>query len=108
MTASTAEIVQSVSDKFLPLVDAVEQETGRRPHLSTCLRWCDRGSRGVRLESRVIGGRRMTTTAWVAAFVEAVTAASVGGIAPAIESPKERAASTKQAAQKLAKRLAAK
>lgn len=63
-------------EKLLPLAVAVEQATGRRPHLVTCLRWCSRGSRGVRLESSVLGGRRLTSVDAVQRFMDAVTAVS--------------------------------
>jgi hypothetical protein len=55
----------------LPLVDAVKQATGRRPHLSTVLRWCQRPNRyGIRLESWRIGVER------VRAYNERTTAAA--------------------------------
>ena len=48
-----------IDEKLMPLVDAVDRATGRRPHLSTVLRWCTKGN--VRLESRILGGRRLTS-----------------------------------------------
>jgi hypothetical protein len=63
-------------EKLFPLVKAVEDATGRRVHLSTVLRWAQRGSRGVRLESRVLGGRRLTSVESVHRFMESTTRAS--------------------------------
>lgn len=63
-------------DQLLPLVTAVEQATGLRPHLSTCLRWCTRGSKGIRLESWIVGGRRYTTVPAVRKYRDAVTSAA--------------------------------
>jgi hypothetical protein len=93
------------NETLLPLVDAVEQATGRRPHLSTCLRWCTRGSRGVRLESRVLGGRRLTSVPAVHRYMDATTAASVGGDVGPVVTPKQQEAAAEKAAKKLAKRL---
>ena len=63
-------------DQLLPLVTAVERATGLRPHLSTCLRWCTRGSKGIRLESWIVGGRRYTTALAVRKYRDEVTSAS--------------------------------
>lgn len=94
------------NETLLPLVDAVEQATGRRPHLSTCLRWCTRGSRGVRLESRVLGGRRLTSVPAVHRYMDATTTASVGGMVETITTPRQQEAIAQRDAKKLAKRLA--
>ncbi|MEZ6088236.1 MAG: DUF1580 domain-containing protein [Pirellulaceae bacterium] len=65
------------NEQALPLVDAIEAATGYRPHLSTCLRWCQRPNRyGIRLESWRIGGRRVTSIAAVQRYNEATTAAA--------------------------------
>lgn len=65
------------TDPLLPLVDAVQAATGRRPHLSTVLRWCQRPNRhGIRLRSRVVGGRRLTTVAAVLQYIDATTEAA--------------------------------
>jgi hypothetical protein len=90
---------------YLPLVKAVEAATGRRPHLSTILRWCQYGSRGIRLESWVLGGRRLTTVEAVKNYMEAVTAASVGGLAPPVETPNQASKRAERAAKELRSRL---
>lgn len=48
---------------------------GRRVNVSTVIRWCLKGVRGVRLESVVVGGRRYTDRAAIARFIAATTAA---------------------------------
>jgi len=80
-----------------PLVDAVYAATGRRPHLSTALRWCFKGISGTRLESWKVGGRRLTTIDAVNAFVDATTAAS-SIAAPTIAPTGRHAASAHNAA----------
>lgn len=42
-----------------------------RPHISTLHRWRLRGVRGVRLQTCLVGGRRYTTSQWLAEFIEA-------------------------------------
>ena len=91
-------------EKLLPLIQAVEQATGRRPHLSTVLRWCVRGSRGIRMESVMLGGRRMTTVAKVHRYIEATTAAADCATVP-VETPKQADRRAKRAAELLAARV---
>ena len=80
-------------NRFLPLVEAIAAETGHRPHLSTALRWCQRGVGGTKLQSWKIGGRRMTTVEAVREFVEATTSASDPSVAqsPAISTQTSKA-----------------
>jgi hypothetical protein len=63
-------------EALLPLVTAIEAETGRRVHLATALRWAQRGSKGVYLETVMLGGRRCTTQRMVQDFLRARTSAS--------------------------------
>lgn len=62
-------------EQLFPLAEAVQRATGRRPHLSTCLRWATRGASGVRLETTMLGGRRLTSREAVVRFSQAVTSA---------------------------------
>jgi hypothetical protein len=52
---------------------AVEHVTGRRPNLSTGWRWSTKGCRGIRLETVIVGGKRLTTVEMVRAFIRATT-----------------------------------
>ncbi len=65
----------------LPLVEAVHKETGRRPHLSTVLRWCQTRNRyGIKLQSWRIGGRRVTSVECCRRYNEATTVAAEKGV----------------------------
>lgn len=66
----------SENPPLLPLVKAVETVTGQRIHLSAVLRWTQQGRRGQRLQSWVLGARRMTTEQAVRDFIVATTEAS--------------------------------
>jgi Protein of unknown function (DUF1580) len=90
-------------EKLLPLVDAVEAATGQRPHLSTVLRWCQRGCHGVRLESRVLGAKRLTSPEAVLRFSDNCQAVRDGATPPQIETPKQATTRAKRSADKLAK-----
>ena len=59
--------------EFLSLTDAVFLVTGRRPNLSTSWRWSTKGCRGIRLETVIVGGKRLTTLEMVRAFIRATT-----------------------------------
>lgn len=60
---------------LMHMVDAIEQVTGRRPNISTAWRWSVHGCGGIRLETVVLGGKRLTTTAMVESFIAATTEA---------------------------------
>lgn len=95
----------SLVEKLLPLVEAVKQATGRNVHLSTVLRWSQRGSRGIRLESKVLGGRRLCSVEAVHRFIELTTRASDIGEPPAIASPSVQEANHQKAKLRLAAAL---
>lgn len=75
------------AEKLLPLVEAIKQATGRTVHLSTALRWCQRGSRGIKLESKVLGGRRLCSIPAVHRFIDKTTRASALPDPPSLASP---------------------
>lgn len=50
----------------IPLVN------GRKVHPATIWRWATSGVRGVRLHSRLVGGRRVTTESEIEEFLEAL------------------------------------
>lgn len=65
------------NETALPLVEAIDKAHGRRPHLSTALRWCQRRNQyGNKLESWLQGGRRVTSVEAVRRYDEANTLAS--------------------------------
>lgn len=55
-----------------------------RPHLSTLWRWFQRGVKGHRLETLVIGGKRYTSREALQRFADRLTAASTDGRTPAL------------------------
>ena len=91
-----------IDEKLMPLVEAVDRATGRRPHLSTVLRWCTKGN--VRLESRILGGRRLTSVDAVLRYIEASTLARDGHSTP-VTTPRQQTLAANRAAKKLAARV---
>ena len=77
-----------------------------RPHPSTIWRWYKRGVRGVKLETAVLGGRRVTSKEAIQRFVDATTAAhDAGAASPAIpihETLRRRRAAIARAERELA------
>ncbi len=90
---------------YLPLKEAVYKATGTRPHLATIHRWCMKGSRGVKLESRVLGGRRLTTVDAVERFMNNVTELCSGLEDAPMETPRQAERRAQKAAEELARRL---
>ena len=78
-----------------------------RPHPSTIWRWYKRGVRGVKLETAVVGGRRVTSKEAIQRFVDATTAAHDSGAAsptvPIQETLRKRRAAIERAERELAK-----
>lgn len=95
----------TATEKLLPLVEAVEQETGIRPHLTTCLRWCTRGSHGIKLQSWMLGGRRVTSREAVRRYIDSITEARDGKSVPLVETPVQRDRAALRAAKELEARL---
>ncbi len=92
-------------ENLLPLAEAVYQATGQRPHLSTCIRWSTRGSVGIRLRTKVLGSRRLTTVEWVSEYIAAVTEAKNASMVT-MATPRARVQAANKSAKKLAERLA--
>lgn len=67
--------------RTISVPDAIERVTGSRPHPTTCWRWATKGRGGIVLRTIVVGGRRMTTEAWVRDWIEQRTAQAT----PAVE-----------------------
>lgn len=52
--------------------DYIGKITGtKKPHVSTLWRWCEKGCKGVKLDSVYIGGKRYVTISAIARFVAA-------------------------------------
>ena len=55
---------------YLPVGQAIFEETGQHVHQSTQSRWCSHGVRGRKLHSIMFGGIRMTRREWVRSFID--------------------------------------
>ncbi len=66
--------------------------TGRKPHVSTLWRWCQKGCKGVRLDSICVGGKRFVTVAGIERFIDESTAAQ--DLRPASGNPASPAATS--------------
>lgn len=87
------------------LLDAIEEATGRRPHISTAIRWRTRGCSGIRLDAVMIGNQWFSTVDAVRAFVEATTTARSGRTELNDETPGQAKHRAERSAKQLAKRL---
>ena len=76
-------------EKLLSFPEASASLKGR-PNLSTLHRWRLPGVRGVRLETLLLGGRRVTSAEALQRFVEATTAAADGAPTPTRTSSKQQ------------------
>ena len=59
----------------VPIVEAVEQVIGTRPHVQTVRRWVKQGVRGIRLQALFVNGAYLTTLESVREFINATTSA---------------------------------
>src|SRR5262245_4075347 len=82
----------TLSEQLLTLSAAAREipgPSGRGLHVSTLWRWMQRGVRGIRLETVMIGGIRYTSREALERFIAATTAAA-DGTAPRIRTPLQR------------------
>lgn len=87
----------------LPLIEAIFRATGRRPHLSTAMRWCQSRNRyGQRLESWMLGGRRVTSVEAVRRYNERSTIASDSEQGIPVATRHQKSAAHKAAKRELA------
>ena len=80
--------------------DSIPGRTGSGVHVSTTWRWAQRGIRGVRLETILIGGIRYTSREALQRFFESTTAAA-DGITPSARTPSQRQRAIRQAEREL-------
>ncbi len=64
-----------LDEDWIPFAKGIRSLPGR-PHISTGYRILSKGTRGVFLETILVGGRRYTSRQALRRFVEAVTAAA--------------------------------
>lgn len=91
------------NEKLKPLCEAVHAATGTKPHLSTVIRWSTRGTAdGIRLETQILGGRRLTSVEAVLRYMAATTEARDGRVA---QHPSATASQQERSAERSAKKL---
>ena len=94
-----------LQEELISLAQARHLVPGKRPHLSALYRWAQKGVRGVRLESVLIGGSRYTSRQALHRFFAQVTAAAhTPAAAPVLPSPAHRTQAAQRAAADLARR----
>jgi hypothetical protein len=71
-----------LDQNYLSMRDAAKR-LPTRPHVSTIIRWAERGCRGHRLKTWLIGGARVTSEEALAEFLAAINGARV-------ETPRKR------------------
>jgi hypothetical protein len=89
-------------ETLLPYATAVERVTGQRPNPSTLHRWRIRGVKGVKCETILAGGRRMSSIPAVHRFFAGITAAA-DGTSPAPRTNRQREAAIARAEAELEK-----
>jgi len=68
-------MIDTQSETLVP-INAAPMHVPTRPHVATVWRWIQRGVRGVKLDTVLIGGKRYTSTEAIARFIGGTTAAS--------------------------------
>jgi Protein of unknown function (DUF1580) len=88
----------------IPLSLAARETPNRRGsrgiNTATIWRWAMRGCRGVRLQTAMIGGIRMTSRESMQRFFQRLTAAT-DATAPVVRTPKQRETAIRQAEREL-------
>ena len=78
------------NEEVLSIAEAAKLLPGR-PNVRTVWRWLDRGCRGCRLESVLVGGRRYTSVEAVFRFLEAINSSDGPATSPAASRARKRA-----------------
>lgn len=87
-------------EDLLSINEAAREAPGR-PHIATVWRWINRGVRGIKLETVMIGGRRFTSREALEQFFARLTAASAGEPLP-IRTSRQRRRDIERAERELA------
>ena len=80
---------------------AATKTTPCRPNVATLWRWRTKGIRGIRLETMMIGGRRVTSREALSRFFAATTAAADGAPIQS-ETPRQRERAIERAEKRAA------
>jgi hypothetical protein len=76
------------TEQLRSLTDAPADVPGKRPHISTLMRWVLRGVKGIKLETVVVGGRRYTSVEAINRFVARLS--EPGSVQPPAPSEKRQ------------------
>lgn len=96
-------MIDTYEESLIPLSEAPQHIPGR-PNLSTLYRWFQKGARGARLETIVVGNKRFTSHEAIARFIEATTRNSPGASAPpSRQTSRQRETAIRRAEVELAK-----
>ena len=82
-------------------VSKIPSHSPSRPHIATCRRWIQRGCRGVKLETVLIGGKRYTSLEALRRFIERTTAAADGTSSVTASTPAAQRKAHEQACREL-------
>jgi hypothetical protein len=93
-------MIDLANEKLLSLSQAARSLPGP-PHPNTLWRWHQRGVRGVKLETVLIGGRRFTSFEALERFVHGVTSAADPIPAAKWRTPRQREAAIRRAEEAL-------
>ena len=85
-------------EELFPLTRAAEFVPGRRPNASTIYRWVLKGIRGVRLETLLVGGCRLTSREALERFFRATTVAADAALAAPLTASDLKRRSARQSA----------
>lgn len=93
-TEAPITLTQACRSRIFP-----PRRDGKRMHLSTLIRWSQRGCRGVKLETLRIGGALCTSEAAILRFIDRLSNPGAGAATP---SPRKLAEEHARAESKLA------
>jgi hypothetical protein len=82
-------MIDLATESLLSITDAAKSLPGR-PHVSTLHRWRLRGIRGIKLETILLGGKRLTSREALQRFADRTTAAA-SGEPVSVRTPTQRA-----------------
>ncbi len=92
--------IDITSDTLIPVSEIPSHLPGK-VHVATVWRWIQRGCRGVRLETCLIGGRRHSSIEALQTFVDQTTAAADNTSTVTASTPSARRKAHKKANQEL-------
>lgn len=93
-------MIDTATENIIPIPE-VPAHVPSRPHIATVWRWMQRGVRGVKLETILIGGKRFTSAEAIQRFIEDSTAAADGRPVPKAKRTRDRQRAIERAEREL-------